>query len=259
VWKAKFSGTISGVFCRSLFPGVARASAVRAETRGGFSRRSCAWRVQAVVSVIYRNGSGGRSDTVKRRYYRWIEQGIFDRIFEAVSHDPDMEWVAIDATVVRAQAQAAGARQKGGQEAQALGRSRGGFGTKISVVVEALGLPVRFDLGPGQQNDMACAADLIDGLQADNVLADKAYDTDSLCAKIEAQGGVAVIPPRRHRNNPRAYDRIAYKKPLGRRRLVDLRSHRHVLHGLSMPPLQNGLRVDPVPLREARDRSLRSL
>ena len=51
---------------------------------------------------------------VKRRYYRWIEQGVIDQIFEAVSDDPDIEWLAIDATVIRAQAQAAGARVKRG-------------------------------------------------------------------------------------------------------------------------------------------------
>lgn len=56
----------------------------------------------------------GPYQTIKRRYYRWIERGVFDRIFEAVASDPDMEWLAIDATVVRAQAQAAGSRQKRG-------------------------------------------------------------------------------------------------------------------------------------------------
>jgi len=38
--------------------------------------------------------------------------GVFDRLFEAVAADPDLEWLAIDATVIRAQAQAAGARRK---------------------------------------------------------------------------------------------------------------------------------------------------
>jgi transposase len=56
----------------------------------------------------------GPYQTVKRRYYRWVEQGVFDRIFATVSDDPDMEWLAIDATVIRAQAQAAGARVKRG-------------------------------------------------------------------------------------------------------------------------------------------------
>ena len=116
-----------------------------------------------------------------------------------------------------------GTAKKGGQEAQALGRSRGGFGTKIHAVVDALGLPVRFILGPGQQNDMpvlsfaegAPACDLIDGFEASQVLADKAYDANSLCEKIEAQGGTVVIPPRRHRKEPRDYDRIAYKNRWG--------------------------------------------
>lgn len=56
----------------------------------------------------------GPYQTIKRRYYRWIEAGVFDRIFDAVACDPDMEWLAIDATVIRAQAQAAGGRRKRG-------------------------------------------------------------------------------------------------------------------------------------------------
>ena len=91
----------------------ARVSAVRAAMGGGFWMR-----------LLWLAHSGGRwrdlperfgpYQTVKRRYYRWIEQGVIDRIFEAVSDDPDIEWLAIDATVIRAQAQAAGARVKRG-------------------------------------------------------------------------------------------------------------------------------------------------
>lgn len=62
---------------------------------------------------------------------------------------------------------------------------------------------------------MAPANDLIDGLKAEQVLADKAYDANSLCEKIEAQGGIVVIPPRRHRKHPRDHDRIAYKNRWG--------------------------------------------
>jgi len=56
----------------------------------------------------------GPYQTAKRRYYRWIEMGVFDRIFEVVANDPDLEWLAIDATIIRAQAQAAGGRRKRG-------------------------------------------------------------------------------------------------------------------------------------------------
>lgn len=56
----------------------------------------------------------GLYQMAKRRYYRWIEMGVFDRLFEAMARDPDLEWLAIDATVIRANAQAAGARRKRG-------------------------------------------------------------------------------------------------------------------------------------------------
>ncbi len=62
---------------------------------------------------------------------------------------------------------------------------------------------------------MAPANELIDGLNAEQVLADKAYDANSLCEKIEAQGGTVVIPPRRCRKQLRDYDRIAYKNRWG--------------------------------------------
>ena len=43
--------------------------------------------------------------------------------------------------------------KKGGQAAQALGRSRGGFSTKVHVSVDSLGNPLRFILTGGQQHD----------------------------------------------------------------------------------------------------------
>jgi transposase len=58
----------------------------------------------------------GKYQTVKRRYYRWIERGILDAIFETLAGDADMEWLMIDSTTVRAHQHAAGARKiKGGR------------------------------------------------------------------------------------------------------------------------------------------------
>ena len=51
--------------------------------------------------------------------------------------------------------------KKGGQAAQALGRSRGGFSTKIHVSVDGLGNPLRFILTGGQQHDITQAEELI--------------------------------------------------------------------------------------------------
>ena len=66
----------------------------------------------------------GPYQTAKRRYYRWIEMGVFDRLFEAIASQPDLEWLMIDATVIRAQAQAAGARRKRGDRKPRLSVAR---------------------------------------------------------------------------------------------------------------------------------------
>jgi transposase len=63
----------------------------------------------------------GDYETVKRRYYRWIEMGVLDEILAALAREADLEWLMIDSTIVRAHQQAAGARrQKGGRMPKAL-------------------------------------------------------------------------------------------------------------------------------------------
>jgi transposase len=63
----------------------------------------------------------GGYETVKRRYYRWIEMGVLDDILAALAREADLEWLMIDSTIVRAHQQAAGARrQKGGRMPKAL-------------------------------------------------------------------------------------------------------------------------------------------
>lgn len=100
----------------------------------------------------------------------------------------------------------------GGQSEQALGRSRGGFGTKIHGAVTGLGLPARLILTPGQAADVSQGEALIEGLPARAVIADKAFDSRALVAAIERQGAVAVIPSLSNRATPRDYDRHLYRE-----------------------------------------------
>ena len=44
----------------------------------------------------------GHYQAAKRRYYRWIEMGVLDAMFEALAKEADMEWLMIDSTIVRA-------------------------------------------------------------------------------------------------------------------------------------------------------------
>jgi transposase len=65
------------------------------------------------------------------------------------------------------------------------------------MAVRGLGCPVRFTLTAGQKGDAPQAAELIEGLPAEVVMADTAYDADPLRQAIAAKGAIAVIP-----NNP---------------------------------------------------------
>jgi len=102
--------------------------------------------------------------------------------------------------------------QKGGSGDPALGRSRGGLSTKIHLLADEAGLPVAFRITAGQTAEYAQAISLLEGRQADAVIADKGYDSAEIVAKVESLGAVAVIPPRRHWKKPRSYDRELYKQ-----------------------------------------------
>ena len=52
-------------------------------------------------------------ETVKRRYYRWIEMGVLDAVLAALTREADLEWLMIDSTIVRAHQHAAGAKKGG--------------------------------------------------------------------------------------------------------------------------------------------------
>jgi transposase len=87
-----------------------------------------------------------------KRFARWRDNKVWEQPNQHFVDDPDMEHLLVDGTVVRAHPCAAGAlKEDGGQDAQALGRSRGGFSTKIHVNVDALGNPLRFTLTGGQR------------------------------------------------------------------------------------------------------------
>ncbi len=92
-----------------------------------------------------------------------------------------------------------------------MGRSRGGFGTKIHAVVNGLGLPVKLTLTPGQVADVTEAKSLLTDIPLEEVIGDKGYDSKQLVTTVEAQGGEAVIPSRKNAVSPREIDWDRYK------------------------------------------------
>ena len=93
----------------------------------------------------------GPWNSVYQRFRHWAKKQVWKQIFEELQ-EPDLDWLLLDSTTIRAHQQAAG-QKKTTSEVEALGRSRGGFSTKIHACCDALGNPRRFILSPGQQSD----------------------------------------------------------------------------------------------------------
>jgi transposase len=96
--------------------------------------------------------------------------------------------------------------------AQSLGRSRGGFSTKIHLATDALGNALRFVLTGGERNDITQAEPLIEDLSADYVIADKGYDAEALILKLKERNCETVIPSRINRKEQRKIDEHLYKE-----------------------------------------------
>ena len=73
-----------------------------------------------VEAVLYRYRAGipwrdlperfGDFRVVHLRHSRWSKTGVWERIFKALSQDPDNEYVMIDSTIVRARQHSSGAK-----------------------------------------------------------------------------------------------------------------------------------------------------
>lgn len=181
----------------------------------------------------------GKSKTIYDRYTWWRRNGTWARIAKALQLKLDaqglIDWEqwSLDATIVRAHRVAGGAPHDpvdGSDEPSnhALGRSAGGFSTKIHLLSDSNGVPLDAILTPGQTHESTQVERVLE--QADiprtqprrrrrprRLSADRAYDAQRIRHFLRRHGIKPVIPPKRRtgkrkRGRPVTYDRIAYRK-----------------------------------------------
>jgi len=107
-----------------------------------------------------------------------------------------------------------GSGRKRGTHRRALGRSRGGFTSKLHCLADTLGRPLAFHLTVGEAADCK-AYDALIGLPEhtpDALLADKGYDADAIRADLAERKIKAVIPGRSNRRVKIEHDRSLYKQ-----------------------------------------------
>lgn len=157
----------------------------------------------------------GAWDAIYNRLSRWVHSGNLRRLFEALTV-PEMDEVRrvlVDSTILRAHAHAAGARRKKklgparSAAKQGLGRSRGGFSTKVMVVAVDEDTAVVTEVLPGQAADAPQLAKLVDATrrrlpQVDEVVGDKGFDGDEQRMACLDRVIVPTIPNKRNRVDP---------------------------------------------------------
>ena len=146
--------------------------------------------------------------SVYTRWRRWVRQALWSKILALLTTEHDPESYAVDATYVRVHAH--GTRARGGYLREAIGRSRGGLTSKVHLLTDALGYPVRFVVTGGERNDITQAPALIPAGSAE-VICDRGYDADWWRERLVAAGHRPVIPGRRNRLVQPLYDQHSYR------------------------------------------------
>jgi len=101
--------------------------------------------------------------------------------------------------------------RKRGRSAQAIGRSRGGWTTKVHALTDVIGRPYALMLTAGNVSDIKAAPALLQRAgRMRYLLADKGYDADQLRRSLRDAGAVPVIPGRCNRKRTIRYDKGRY-------------------------------------------------
>ncbi|MEJ7935926.1 IS5 family transposase [Sphingobium sp. AN558] len=165
-------------------------------------KTGCRWRdVQAAYSP---------PATIYNRYNRWSQRRIWQRLFEKVAAaGPVPKELSIDSSHAKAHRSAADSK-RGRRSDRPLTR---GQDMQDPLLAGDRGRPVAMTLTPGNIADISIAIPLLGTVTPPRrLLADKAYDADSLRSWLAARNVKAVIPSTATRRTPYPLDRRIYRR-----------------------------------------------
>lgn len=102
-----------------------------------------------------------------------------------------------------------------------MGRSRGGFSTKLHAVVDTKARPIHIALTPGQRHEMVAAEELLAHARGRALIGDTGYDSNAFLKAVVAKGMKPVIHSRPERTTKYRLPRELYRQ----RYLVEIFFH----------------------------------
>jgi transposase len=159
----------------------------------------------------------GNWHTIYTRMNRWAKAGVLDRVFALLQQEQiiriKVEVCSLDSTIVKVHPDGTGALKNG---AQSIGKSRGGWTTKIHLVAADARTVVTFALSPGHCHDAPQAMQLLLDLGMAStptfLVMDRAYEGEPVRQLAMELGYTPVVPPKRNRLDPWEYDQAMYKR-----------------------------------------------
>ncbi len=149
-------------------------------------------------------------NSVYQYYRRWCRKGLWEKLWQQVAPQARLKAVHLDATHIKVHR--SGLNPAGGRDLQALGRTKGGWNTKLHAAVDARGVPCVLLLSGGNEADISHATNVMEDLAPKTLVADKGYDSDAFRTWLCERGITPCIPPRSNRRDPRPYSKKTYRK-----------------------------------------------
>ena len=173
--------------------------------------------IRAILFVLH-EGSGWRSvdrpgarwNSIYHYYRRWCREGTWQKLWDTLAPPTRGKTGFLDSTQVKVHR--SGLNPTNGREAEAIGKTKGGWNTKIHALVDGAAVPSALSLSPGNQADVTHAPDMTEGMESGKLVADKGYDSDPLRTWLAGRGITSCIPPRSNRTHPQPFSRILYRK-----------------------------------------------
>ncbi len=176
----------------------------------------------------------GPWQTVYERFNRWSKDGTWGRLLDALHARLDaagkIDWdlFCIDGSSIRASRAAAGASPTDGTPTEpadhALGRSRGGYGSKIHLVCDGKGLPMAVTVTVGQRHECTQVEAVMGSVRVTvprgrprrrprRLAGDKGYSYRRVRRYLRRRGIVAVIPTRKDQRRSPSFDKAELPSP----------------------------------------------
>lgn len=151
----------------------------------------------------------GKWQTVYGRFRLWCASGLLRRMLSVLGRGAVGALRHLDCSHIKLHQH--GANPRGGQSAQAIGRTKGGLNTKLSALVDTRGRAVAVGLACGPQHDQHAVASVLPSARRRRIVADKGFDSDVFRAVLRTQHSPCCIPPRRGRLHPARFHRGYYR------------------------------------------------